>query len=597
MPTALLLAAAWLLVAPPLMARDGVVLPGSFQHDPDGPDQVVWATAESPAVRYLSLRFTTTRSAAIDNGGVRVYRLDERGLEGFRDHDATRWASLDSVHVHALTLPLPDDPRVGPEFSHWRGYRIYLDDGDRLAWCGRDSCSTREDRVRRFDPLFQLSARVKTISDRVILVPGWVSDAVAMRIDVSRFVNGDPTNDPVGGAPGGDLAGLLRELPALDSLGVTTLILSPLVRSAADDPTAPLDLMTIDPRFGDLAQFRRLVERAHARKMKIVGTLPLARISRAHPWVRDAVYFREESAFNSFFNFPRHADGSIVAPDDTTGTVPWNGSNPEVVEDLLAPVYLWSETRMDGWYLPDLDDQPREFWLSMTAAMKALDPTSWIIGESAGRPADWITGELVDALDRPDFARAVARFTTGQDPDATHLARSLDQVRADTPEPFTRTAINALTDVDSTGASVASGDSESAAASGRRLALLVQLTSEGVPLLDGATPRAADERRRLHDLIQIRREHPSLRRGSFDTVYQSGSAWAVIRRTSEEMFLVVVNRGEEPLSARIPIPGSMGQVRQRDAIDLLTGNRHALRSGELFLKDVLPGTGALIRLR
>lgn len=578
-------AVSWLLVAPPAMARDGILPPGSFHHDPDGPDQVVWATAESPAVRYLSLRFTTARSAVLDNSGIRVYRLDERGLEGFRDHDATRWASLDSVEVHALTIPLPDDPRVGPEFSHWRGYRIYVDDGDRLIWCGRDSSSTREDRVGRFDPLFRLSAKSGTISDRVILVPGWVSDAVAMRIDVSRFANGDAANDPANGAPGGDLAGLIRELPALDSLGVTTLVLSSLVRSASDDPNAPLDLMTVDPRFGDLALFHRLVERAHARKMKIIGTLPLARISRAHPWVRDAIYFKQESAFNSFFHFPRHADGAIVAPDDTTGTVAWNGSNPEVVEDLLSPVYLWSQTRMDGWYLPDLDDQPREFWLSMTAAMKALDPTSWIIGESRGKPTDWITGDLVDALDRPEFARAVTLFTTGQDPDAIHLARSLDQVRVDTPEPFTRTALNSIAPADSTDAP------------GRRLALLVQMTSEGVPFLDGTAPLPPDERRRLHDLIRIRSEHSSLRRGSFDTVFQSGSAWAVIRRTSEEMFLVVINRGDQPLTTRIPIPGSLGQVRQRDAFDLLSGARHALRSGELFLKDVPPGTGALIRLR
>jgi len=29
----------------------------------------------------------------------------------------------------------------------------------------------------------------------------------------------------------------------------------------------------------------------------------------------------------------------------------------------------------------------------------------------------------------------------------------------------------------------------------------------------------------------------------------------------------------------------------------LSGSRHALRSGELFLKDVPPGAGALIQLR
>lgn len=585
MLTGLTLAAACLLMGPSARGRDGVIPPGSFHHDPDGSDQVVWATAESPAVRYLTVHFTTRTNAAIDKAGLRIYRLDEQGFEGYRDHDATCWASFDSLEVRALTLPLPDDPRVGPEFSRWRGYRIWLDDEDGLIWCGRDSASTREGRVGRFEELFRRAAAAKTLSDRVVLVPGWVFDAVAMRIDVSRFANGDPSNDPANDAPGGDLAGLIRGLPGLDSLGVTTLILSSLVRATSDDPTAPLDLMTIDPRYGDLAQFRKLVERAHARKMKIVVTLPLARISRAHPWVRDAIDWKEESAFNTFFNFPRQADGSILAPTDTTGTVPWNGSNPEVIEELLGPVSLWSQTRLDGWYLPDLDDQPREFWISMAAAMKALDPKAWIIGAGSGPSEKWITGEIVDALDTPDFGRAIQRFTTGLDPSAIHLAQSLDQVRLDTPEPFTRTTLNSLPPAEPTDAP------------GRGLALLLQMTSEGVPLLDGTARLEPDERRRLRELIQIRREHPSLRKGSSETVYQSGLAWAVLRRTSEEIFLVVINRGEEPLSTRIPIPGGLGQVRQSDAIDLLSGARHAIRSGELFLKDVPPGMGALIRLR
>ncbi|TPW18015.1 MAG: hypothetical protein FD129_151, partial [bacterium] len=101
----------------------------------------------------------------------------------------------------------------------------------------------------------------------------------------------------------------------------------------------------------------------------------------------------------------------------------------------------------------------------------------------------------------------------------------------------------------------------------------------------------------LRELIRIRSEHAALRRGSFDTVLQQDAAWGVIRRTSDEMFLIVINRGERPLSARIPIPGGFGQINQRDAIDLLSGAHHALRSGEVYLNDVPPGTGAVIRLR
>jgi glycosidase len=572
-----------LLAAGPALPRDGVIDPKAYRHDADGPDQVVWATAENEATRFLSIRFTCARADAIDRSGLRVYRLDEQGLEGFRDHDAVRWATVDDLEVRALTIPLSDDPRVGPEGSRWRGYRIWLDDRDRLFWCGRDSVGLKEEKVPRFERLFPPDRPVKGISDRVVIVPGWVSDAVAMRIDVGTFRNGDPANDPGDGGPGGDLAGLASALPGLDSLGVTTLILSSLVGVCPADPSAPIDLSNVDRRYGTMAQFRAFVDAAHARRMRVVATLPLAALSRAHPWVQDAVYFKAESAFNAFFAFERAGDGSIVNAADTTGTVPWNGTNPEVIEELLKPVQVWAQARIDGWYLPDLDAQPPEFWRSLIGAMKALDPRAWVIGRSRGPTAAWITGDLVDAVDGPRFGEAVTAFAGGTGGDAARLGADLDRLRVDTPDPFTRTALNRV-----------DGAPDDA---GGRMAAFLQLTSEGVPVLDAASPLLAGSRRWVHDLILLRQEHPALRRGSVETVFVSGGAACVLRRTSEQLFLVVVNRDAAPLSTKLAIPGSLGQVRQKDAVDLLSGQRHAIRSGELFLKDVPAGGVALVRLR
>jgi glycosidase len=572
-----------LVAAAGAWAKDGTIDARSYRHDPDGPDQVVWATAENPATRFLSVRFACARADAIDRAGLRVYRLDDQGLEGFRDHDAARFADDGALAVRALTIPLSDDPRVGPEGSRWRGYRIWLDDRDRLFWGGRDSIGTKEDRVPRFDRLFRPDQAGQGISDRVVTIPGWVTDAVAIRIDVPTFRNGDPSNDPAGGAPGGDLAGLSAALPSLDSLGVTTLILSSLVRTCPADPTAPIDLMTIDPRFGNLEQFRKLVADAHGRKLRVVATLPLASISRAHPWVSDAVYFKEESAFRTFFAFPLTADGAIANPADTTGTVPWNADNPEVIDELLKPVQLWAQLRIDGWYLPDLDVQPPAFWQGLTAAMKALDPKTWIIGRSDGPAARWMTGDLVDALDAPAFAAAVLPFADGSSRDAGHLCAAIDRLRLATPEPFTRTTVNPI---------VAPADDAAG-----RLATFLQLTCEGVPVLDAASPLLSGSRRWVRDLVQLRRKHPSLRRGSAEALLVEGGAACVLRRTSEEMFLVVVNQDPAPLTTKLMIGGSFGQVRQKDAVDLLSGAQHAIRSGEVFLRDVPPGGMALIRLR
>ena len=63
-------------------------------------------------------------------------------------------------------------------------------------------------------------------------IPAWVRDAVFYQIFPDRFANGDASNDPAnvvpwGSAPtfenymGGDLQGIIDELPYLQKLGVT----------------------------------------------------------------------------------------------------------------------------------------------------------------------------------------------------------------------------------------------------------------------------------------------------------------------------------------------------------------------------------------
>ncbi len=90
---------------------------------------------------------------------------------------------------------------------------------------------------------------------------------------VDRFANGDPSNDPVGtdlndpqAWHGGDLAGLREHLDWIEDLGVTTLWLSPLMRSrhekffewGAFHGYWVEDHSTLDPAFGTEEELRAL---------------------------------------------------------------------------------------------------------------------------------------------------------------------------------------------------------------------------------------------------------------------------------------------------------------------------------------------------
>ncbi|MBE7218415.1 MAG: alpha-amylase [Caulobacteraceae bacterium] len=112
-----------------------------------------------------------------------------------------------------------------------------------------------------------------------------------------RFADGDPSNDR-GGAmgdrtvtgydptspgfyQGGDLAGLTQRLPYIQHLGATAIWVAPVFRnkwvqgrpghqSAGYHGYWITDFTDVDPHFGTRADFRRFVDAAHARGMKVI---------------------------------------------------------------------------------------------------------------------------------------------------------------------------------------------------------------------------------------------------------------------------------------------------------------------------------------
>ena len=108
-------------------------------------------------------------------------------------------------------------------------------------------------------------------------------DEVIYQIIIDRFADGDINNNhrvmpsALGRYQGGDWQGVIDHLDYLDSLGVTALWISPIVKNI--DYDAGFDgyhgywtqsFTKISPHFGSPAKLRELVDKAHQRKMKVV---------------------------------------------------------------------------------------------------------------------------------------------------------------------------------------------------------------------------------------------------------------------------------------------------------------------------------------
>ncbi len=119
-----------------------------------------------------------------------------------------------------------------------------------------------------------------------------------------RFSNGDPSNDRVPGMRdqslnrdtvfnrhGGDLKGIQNHLAYLQSLGITTLWLNPVLENDMPNRTehgyAFTDHYKIDARLGGDAAYQSLIDATHAKGMKIIQDAVYNHVGLYHFTVQD----------------------------------------------------------------------------------------------------------------------------------------------------------------------------------------------------------------------------------------------------------------------------------------------------------------------
>ena len=82
----------------------------------------------------------------------------------------------------------------------------------------------------------------------------------------------------------GDLNGITASLGYLQRLGVTTILLTPLYPSRTYHNYFAYSFEGIDPHYGTMADFHRLVGELHRRRMKIFLDMEFQYLADGHPW-------------------------------------------------------------------------------------------------------------------------------------------------------------------------------------------------------------------------------------------------------------------------------------------------------------------------
>ena len=192
----------------------------------------------------------------------------------------------------------------------------------------------------------------------------WWKESVVYQVYPRSFQ--DSNGDGIG-----DLAGVTSRLDYLRELGVDVIWLSPFYRSPGGDNGYDIsDYQAIEPCFGTMEDFDRMLAEAHARGIRVVVDLVVNHTSEMHPWFiesrssrdnpkRDFYIWRDGKNGGPPNNWGSMFSGSAWTLDETTGQYylhtfgtfqpDLNWDNPAVREEVFKMMRWWCDKGVDGF--------------------------------------------------------------------------------------------------------------------------------------------------------------------------------------------------------------------------------------------------------
>ncbi|RNL66287.1 glycoside hydrolase family 13 protein [Nocardioides marmoriginsengisoli] len=431
--------------------------------------------------------------------------------------------------------------------------------------------------------------------------PAWGREAVVYQIFPDRFARsaqadqhpipewavpaqwGDP---PIHQGPhtplqfyGGDLDGIVEHLDHVLALGVDTIYLTPVFPGESNHRYNASTFDSVDPLLGGDAAYRRLIDAAHDRGLRVLGDLTSNHTGDTHEWFRRAVT-DPASTERGFYYFA--ADGSHEGWKGH-GTLPkLDHTCAELGERFRAVVARWLDFGLDGWRIDVANmtgrhgavDIAHDVAREIRRTAEAARPDALVLAEHGHDATGDLDGDgwhgtmnyygfsfpIWEWLRDP--RRPVPSFGLPVDVprrDGTAMVTAMSSFTASFGWGATATSWNILGSHDSPRIRTTTGS-----AALHHLAAVLQFALPGVPMIfagdelglegvDGEDSRRTmpwDEplafrtrtREVYAELAHLRREHPALRRGGLRWVHVDADRVAFLREHPDETLLISLSR-------------------------------------------------------
>jgi cyclomaltodextrinase / maltogenic alpha-amylase / neopullulanase len=446
--------------------------------------------------------------------------------------------------------------------------------------------------------------------------PNWVKNTVWYQIFPERFANGNRQNDPEGTLEwgstdptptnffGGDLEGVINHVSYLKELGINGIYFTPIFKAFSNHKYDTIDYLEIDPSFGDVDTFKRLVKVCHQNGIKIMLDAVFNHSGFYFPQFQDVLEKGEDSRFKDWFHIKEFPLVTEPKPNyETFAFTPFmpklNTENPEVKEYLLEVGRYWvKEFDIDGWRLDVANEVDHAFWREFRQEVKKIKPDIYILGEIWHDSMPWLRGDQFDAVMNYPFATNILHLFSKKSISSKEFVENMNSVIHMYPHNVNDVAFNLVGSHDTHRILTECSDDVRLV----KLIYTIMLTFIGTPCIYygdeigitgeqdpgcrkcmewDETKQNRDLFQHVKKLIQLRYDNPLLANEGKLTFIPSDyhdSCIAYTKSNGTSTFLIVINTKEEEIDYALPFNLKGKKIR-----NIWTNEEFAAESNELVV--------------
>ncbi len=203
--------------------------------------------------------------------------------------------------------------------------------------------------------------------------PAWSKNAVVYEVNIRQYT------------PEGTFAAFSKQLPRLKALGVDILWIMPVQPIGKVNRKGTLgsyysiaDYTAINPEFGTEADFKAMVDAAHAQGLRVILDWVANHTSHDHHWTREHPDWHT-----------RKPDGSLSRPIDPSGKeTDWddvadlNYGNREMRAAMIGEMRWWVDRmNIDGFRCDVAGFVPNDFWAEVRTSLRSAKPDLFFLAE------------------------------------------------------------------------------------------------------------------------------------------------------------------------------------------------------------------------